>query len=183
VTIWIDADSLPREARQIVGRRAGGSGQGDPIRAVFVANRNLALPAGRNLAAVIVGPAAANRPVSDAASDAAAGDGPVDAGDTDDHIMRSAVPGDIVVTRDIPLAARAIGAGLVALNDRGDLWTADTVRERLSLRDHAAALRQMGAAEPSPRARTYGPRDVKAFADALDRAIVMARRLNPRTSS
>lgn len=179
MTLWADADSLPREVKDLIGRRAGSSGGEFPIRAVFVANRPMPLPPGKNLQAIIVGPAGATaRKSPGPASAAAAGPGTMAAPESaatwdnaDDYIMSAAVAGDILVTRDIPLAARAVEKGVVALNDRGVLWTADTVRERVSLRDHMAALRELGAAPPPSKSRGFSPKDVKAFADALDKAI------------
>jgi len=178
MTIWADADSLPREVKDLIGRRAGSSGGEFPIRAVFVANRPMPLPPGKNLQAIIVGPAGATARPAQTATEA-----PVPTWDNaDDYIMSAAYYGDILITRDIPLAARAIAKGITALNDRGDLWTADAVRERASLRDHMAALRDLGVAPPSPKSRSYGLKDVRAFANALDKAIHMAataHRLQP----
>lgn len=183
MTIWADADSLPREVKELIGRRAGGmidashantaAGPDEArIRAVFVANRPIPLPPGKNLQAVTVGPAGASaRP--QAASETNHGIGDVTA---DDYIIGHAAAHDILVTRDIPLAARAIAADVIAINDRGDLWTADSVRERLSLRNHMEALRDAGAAPPSSRARSFGPKEANAFANALDKAIRAALR-------
>lgn len=92
----------------------------------------------------------------------------------DDYIVSSAEQGDILITRDIPLAARALERGIVVINDRGALWTVDSVRERLSLRDHMTALRELGVAPPPAARRGFGPKELKAFADALDRAIQAA---------
>ena len=80
-------------------------------------------------------------------------------------------PADLVVTRDIPLAERVAGRGVAALNDRGDLFTAENAAERRSLRDRMADLRAAGLAPESPRASARTARDAKKFADALDRAI------------
>jgi len=127
----------------------------------------LPLPPGKNLQAVIVGKAAAQagglstQPERDT----------LERDTADDYIIASAAPGDILVTRDIPLAARALERGLVALNDRGVIWTADSARERASVRDHMAALRELGVAPPLPKGRLFDRKDLKAFADALDKAI------------
>jgi uncharacterized protein YaiI (UPF0178 family) len=182
VTLWADADSLPREVKDLIGRRAGSSNGDFPIRAVFVANRPMPLPPGKNLQAVIVGPAGASakparKEAAPQALNAAPAEEPAPSNapaawdNADDYIMAAAAAGDVLVTRDIPLAARAVEKGIVALNDRGVLWTADSVRERVSLRDHMAALRELGAAPPPSKSRTFGPKEVKAFADALDKAI------------
>ena len=149
MTIWADADSLPREARELIARRCKPGGPA----AVFVANRPVPLPPGPSLTALVVG-----------AADGAA----------DGYIMDNARRGDLVVTRDIPLAARLVDAGIVAINDRGDIWNDGTVRERLSARDHAAALRDAGLAPPLSRGRTYGQKERAAFAAALDKALRLA---------
>jgi uncharacterized protein YaiI (UPF0178 family) len=174
VTLWADADSLPREVKELIGRRAGSSAGDFPIRAVFVANRPMPLPPGKNLQAIIVGPAGATARPPQTPADAPA----TNWDNADDYIMSAANPGDVLVTRDIPLAARAIAKGITALNDRGDLWTADAVRERASLRDHMAALRELGVAPISPKNRSFGPKDVRAFADALDKALRAASAAN-----
>ncbi|MBU0926279.1 MAG: DUF188 domain-containing protein [Spirochaetes bacterium] len=182
MTLWADADSLPREVKDLIGRRASSSSGDFPIRAVFVANRSMPLPPGKNLYAVIVGPAGASaKPPAEASKPPAEASKPPSVtsaspaakacDNADDYIMDSASPGDVLVTRDLPLAARAVEKGLVAINDRGTLWTAGALRERVSLRDHMATLRELGVAPPSPKGRGFGPKDVKAFADALDKAI------------
>jgi hypothetical protein len=183
MTIWADADSLPREVKNLIARRVGsprgGSPQGEKsgeaaTRAVFVANRPLALPPGNNLIAVTVGPAGAScsADVQDSAPSRAEASGFVSA---DDYILSAAKTGDILITRDIPLAAKALEAGIVAMNDRGALWTEGGLRERLSLRDHMTSLRELGIAPPSAKGRNYGPKEARAFADALDRAIAKSR--------
>ncbi|MBN2873521.1 MAG: DUF188 domain-containing protein [Spirochaetales bacterium] len=172
MTLWADADSLPREVKDLIGRRAGSSTAEFPIRAIFVANRSIPLPPGKNLQAVIVGPAGASAKPSRLASPAGTETTLKTATESaDEYILASAKPGDILVTRDIPLATRAVELGILAINDRGALWTRDEVRERLSLRDHMEALRASGLAPASQRSRTFGPKEVKAFADALDKAI------------
>jgi len=155
MTIWVDADSLPREAKALIGRRASRSSPVLPLQAVFVANRKVPLPPGNNISALIVPPGEGN---------------------ADERMLVEATAGDMIITRDIPLASRAVAAGIITLNDRGELWTADTVRERLSVRDHMAALREAGLATGLDKARSYGQKETKAFADALDRAISMALR-------
>ncbi|HAE23362.1 MAG TPA: hypothetical protein DCG47_13735 [Spirochaetaceae bacterium] len=171
MTLWADADSLPKEVRELVARRASLPASG--IRAVFVANRKLPLPPGANLTAVIVGRAGSTAKKTaepETAPNKAAAE------DADSYILARASAGDIIVTRDIPLASRAIAQGLIALNDRGELWTADTVRERLSLRDHAEALRKAGLVPELNRNRLFGPKERGAFANALDKALLQARR-------
>lgn len=148
MTIWADADSLPPEVRALIARRAARSSVQPGIRAVFAANHPIPVPAGAELIVVEGGKA----------------------DEADDRILALAAPGDLVVTRDIPFAARLVDAGIAVINDRGDEWTRDTVRTRLSERDFMADLRASGLSRMN-RGRSYGPRELKSFADALDRAL------------
>lgn len=85
----------------------------------------------------------------------------------DGIIAQGAGPGDLVVTADIPLAARVVDKGAWGLNPRGELYTRENVQARLSLRNMLYELREGGV-------RTGGPaplhqRDRNAFAAQLDR--------------
>lgn len=85
----------------------------------------------------------------------------------DREIIERIMPGDLVVTQDIPLAAQALERGAEALHPRGERYTRDAIAERLSIRDFMDELRGAGV-------NTGGPpplhaRDRQAFAAALDR--------------
>lgn len=75
---------------------------------------------------------------------------------------------DLVITRDIPLAEKLVEQGVAVMNDRGRLFEQQSIRELRSLRDARAAIREQGL-ETMNRAVTYGRRELKAFADTLDR--------------
>ena len=81
--------------------------------------------------------------------------------------------GDLVVTQDIPLAARVIERGAVALNPRGERYTPDNMAERLSLRNFMEELRGAGAQTGGPAA--LHARDRQAFANQLDRWLATRR--------
>ena len=85
----------------------------------------------------------------------------------DNEIVRRLEAGDLVITADIPLAAEVIEKGGEALNPRGELYTRDNIRERLSMRDFMDTLRSSGVDTGGPAA--LGPRDRQAFGNALDR--------------
>jgi hypothetical protein len=101
----------------------------------------------------------------------------VDAGPdvADDWIAERAGPGDIVVTSDIPLADRCLKAGAQALKSNGQPFTADSIGSALAGREIGEHLRSMGVATSGPQ--PFGPKDRSAFLQALDRAVVMARRV------
>jgi uncharacterized protein YaiI (UPF0178 family) len=154
VTIWVDGDSLPRDLRELLLRRKGKElSPGEAVELRFVSGRPL--PDIPSVLTVSV------EPGPDAA---------------DEAILAAALPGDLVVTRDIPLASRAVSKGLACINERGDVFSESTVAERRSLRDAAAELRLLGIAPASPRGNSRTPRDVKRFADALDRTLAGLRR-------
>src|SRR3569833_1642837 len=66
--------------------------------------------------------------------------------------------GDLVITADIPLAAAVIEKGAQALNPRGELYTANTIRERLSVRDFMDQLRGSGVNTGGPPALSAADR-------------------------
>jgi uncharacterized protein len=92
----------------------------------------------------------------------------------DAYIGEHAAAGDVAVTADIPLAAVLVEKGVVVLDPRGELYSEENVRERLSVRDFMESLR--GAGVETGGAKPYGPRDKQAFAAALDRVLAAARR-------
>jgi uncharacterized protein YaiI (UPF0178 family) len=77
--------------------------------------------------------------------------------------------GDMVITQDIPLAAALVDKGIRVLNDRGVVYTEQNVKARLGQRNQMAELRAMGILGDG--GNRFGPREVKAFADAYDREL------------
>ena len=91
----------------------------------------------------------------------------------DDAIVERARSGDLVVTQDIPLAARVLANGAQAINPRGDRYTPDNIAERLSMRNFMDELRGAGVQTGGPAA--FNARDRQAFASQLDRWIASRR--------
>jgi uncharacterized protein YaiI (UPF0178 family) len=144
VKILVDADSCPRPARELILRSSRRTG----IKAFFVANRPIPGIRGSTLVMDICPPGE---------------------GSADDRILELAEPGDLALTRDIPLAARLVDASVTVMDDRGRLFTRENIRERLSLRDFVVGLAENGL-DPE-RVPSYGMRERKAFADGLDRVL------------
>lgn len=94
---------------------------------------------------------------------------PKDMDAADKYIADKVASQDLVITTDLPLAAAVVKKGATALNPRGELYTAQNVRERLSLRDFMSGLREIGVdtGGPSP----FGNKDKQRFAAALDRLL------------
>lgn len=87
----------------------------------------------------------------------------------DRYIAEHAESGDLVVTQDIPLAALLVPKQVAVLDPRGDEHTAETIGERLSVRDYMEALRMAGTVTSGPA--PYDGRAKQAFAAALDRVL------------
>ncbi len=101
----------------------------------------------------------------------------VDAGPdiADDWIAERAGPGDVVITADIPLADRCLKAGAQALKSNGQPFTADSIGSALAGRMVGEHLRSMGVATSGPP--PFGPTDRSKFLQALDQAVVRARKV------
>ncbi len=92
----------------------------------------------------------------------------------DDYIAEHALAGDLVVTQDIPLAAVLVPRQVVVLDPRGQEHTAETVGERLSIRDFMDRVRSAGGVTGGPP--PFDGRAKQAFAAALDRALTRLAR-------
>ena len=97
------------------------------------------------------------------------------ADEADKWIAERAGPGDVVVTGDIPLAARAVEAGAKVLKHNGEALTQANIGNTLATRDLMADLR---AADPFRQGggRAFSKADRSRFLDALDRAVRSAAR-------
>jgi len=140
--VWVDADACPVVIKEILFKAAERTG----VQTTFVANQPMQIPVSPYIAFVQVG------------------SGP----DVADHeIVKRLDPGDLVITADIPLAADAIEKGGHALNPRGELYSADNIGSRLSMRDFMESLRANGIDTGGPPALNKGDR--QAFANQLDK--------------
>lgn len=92
------------------------------------------------------------------------------ADEADRHIADSVAPGDVVVTSDMPLAAKVVAAGARVIRPDGSLLSDRNIGEALAMRDLMADLR---AADPFRQGggRVFGAPDRSRFLDALDRLL------------
>jgi uncharacterized protein YaiI (UPF0178 family) len=88
----------------------------------------------------------------------------------DDWIAERARRGDVVITADVPLAARAVKAGADAIAPNGKPFTPASIGNTLATRNLMADLRSAGAITGGPN--PFSPRDRSQFLSALDVAIV-----------
>jgi len=150
--IYVDADACPKPIKEILFRAAERTAT--PL--VLVANHDLPLRQSRHVSFLRV---ASGFDVAD------------------NEIVDRLEAGDLVVTGDIPLAAEVIERQGRALSPRGELFTRDNIRARLTMRDLMESLRASGI--DSGGQSPLSSADRKAFADQLDR--LLARRDNPRS--
>ena len=92
----------------------------------------------------------------------------------DDWIAERAGPSDVVITADIPLAQRALAAGAQALHPTGKVFSPDNIGGALASRAIGEHLRSFGAVTTGPP--PFAPADRSRFLQALDAAVVKARR-------
>jgi uncharacterized protein YaiI (UPF0178 family) len=140
--IWIDADACPKPIKELLFRAA----ERRKIVLTLVANKAIGFPTSGWVRGIQV---AAGPDVAD------------------QEIVRLLEPGDLVVTADIPLTAEVIEKGGFALDPRGDFFSEENIRERLSLRNFLDELRSGGVETGGPAA--FSGKDKQAFANQLDR--------------
>lgn len=92
----------------------------------------------------------------------------------DDWIAEQSGPGDIVVTSDIPLAARCVAKQAKVMDPKGRVFTDADIGEALAMRDLFDELRQTGAITGGPR--PMAGKDVSKFLGKLDELINAVRR-------
>ncbi|QRG08577.1 YaiI/YqxD family protein [Xanthobacter dioxanivorans] len=153
IALYLDADACPvkEEAYKVAFRHQ--------VRVFVVANTPLAVPRDPMVERVIV----------PAGPDAA-----------DDFIASRARRGDVVVTADIPLAARCVAAGADVIGPTGKPFTKDSIGMALATRNLMEDLRSAGTVTTGPR--PFAPRDRSAFLSALDLAFVRLKRAGFSTS-
>lgn len=140
--IWVDADACPKIIKSILYRAA----ERMSISMILVANSPLKIPSSPYIDTIQVS----------SGFDVA-----------DKHIVNAMQGGDLVITADIPLAAEAIEKGGHALNPRGEFYTTENIRQRLTMRDFMDELRGSGVNTGGPPSLSHSDR--QSFANELDR--------------
>ncbi|NOQ77283.1 MAG: YaiI/YqxD family protein [Methylococcaceae bacterium] len=142
--IWVDADACPVVNKDILCRAA----ERTEVFTTFVANQFIRLAPSRYIKFIQV---ARGFDVAD------------------NEIVQRVESTDLVITGDIPLAAEVIEKGCVALNHRGELYTAQNIKECLNMRDFMDTLRSSGLETGGPSALSQSDR--QAFANQLDKIL------------
>ena len=142
--IWVDADACPVVIKDILFRAA----KRTQIQTILVANSSIQIPKSEFISMLQVG----------AGFDVA-----------DNEIVAQMNAGDLVITSDIPLAADVIEKGGFAISVRGEMFTPDNIKSRLSMRDFMDELRQTGVHSGGQAA--FSHTDRQAFANKLDQLL------------
>jgi uncharacterized protein len=142
--IWVDADACPAPIKEILYRTA----RRLQVGLTLVANQSMQVPSGKLIRLITV---------------------PEGADIADDKIVEMLAPGDVVITGDIPLAARVVENSAIAIGVRGELFDENSVHDRLASRDLMEQFRSEGidTRGPSPLTKKH----LQTFANTLDRTL------------
>ena len=147
--IWVDADACPVAVKEVLFRAA----MRLKLTTTLVANQYLRTPNSPYLKAIQV-------------------PGGFDV--ADDYIEAALASGDLVITQDIPLAAKVVELGATALSPRGVLFDKESVRAHLARRNFMEDMRGAGLVTGGPE--PLNNQDVAAFANQLDRLLTRLNR-------
>jgi uncharacterized protein YaiI (UPF0178 family) len=142
--IWIDADACPKLVKEIIYKISHRL----QLEVVLVANKSMFIPPSPLIRQVRV---------------------KLGADVADNYIVEHVRENDIVITADLPLAAFIVEKNAIGLNVRGEIYTEDNVRERLSMRDFMKELRDNGVITGGPE--SFGPKDAERFTNALNKIL------------
>lgn len=143
--IWVDADACPKVVKEILFRVADRT----KVQVTLVANQSLITPKSPFIKSIRV---ASGFDVAD------------------NYIMQEVQKDDLIITADIPLAAEVIEKGGHALNPRGELYSTETIKQKLVMRDLMDELRGSGA-ETGGGPPPLNQRDRREFANQLDKFV------------
>jgi len=141
VTLFIDGDAFPNLLKPIVLRSIERLG----VPTKVIANKKITIGASKHIEYIIV----------DQGADEA-----------DHHIVEMCQAGDLVITADIPLADRIITKEAHAIDHRGELYSAENIKQYLAMRNLMESIRESGEMTKGPKA--FGTKDAHAFANQFN---------------
>ncbi|MWN05276.1 YaiI/YqxD family protein [Gilliamella sp. Pas-s95] len=141
MNIWIDADACPSPIKEILYRVANRKA----IYTTLIANQRLTIPLSPYIKTLQV----------EKGFDIA-----------DNKIIELVKTNDLVITSDIPLASDVLNKGAFVLTPRGEKYTLDTIKERLTMRDFMETMRASGIQSKGPT--MFSNKDREKFANQLD---------------
>ena len=151
--IYIDADACPNLIKQTLFKVS----ERRKIELILVANQFIRTPDSPLISSILV-------------------PGGFDV--ADEKIVEMVQPNDFVITADIPLADFAVEKGAIAISPRGKLFTSQTIKQALAMRNLMTDLRDEGAIGGGPP--PFGPKDQQHFANQLDKFVTKQLKLQGR---
>lgn len=142
--IWVDADACPNFIKQIIFKAAIKR----MITVCCVANQLITVPASVFIKRVQV----------QSGFDKA-----------DQYIIEKSQKNDLVITADILLADSCVSKGAIVLNPRGQLYTSNTIKQALAIRNFNESLRDTGISAGGPAPLT--PKDIQTFSQHFDKIL------------
>ena len=140
--IWVDADACPVVIKEILFKAA----KRTEVETTLVANQTISIPSSTYIKFLLV---------------------PAGFDVADNEIVKQCNAGDLVITADIPLAAEVIEKGGHALNPRGEMYSANSIKAKLTMRDFMDTMRSSGIQTGGPSALNKSDR--MKFANELDK--------------
>jgi len=147
--IWVDADACPVPVKEILFRAA----ERTQTPTILVANIKMQVPKSAYISSIQV----------DSGADVA-----------DAYIVDAMQQGDVVITADVPLAADVIAKEGVAISPRGSLFSPETIKAQLTMRNFMDELRGGGVVTGGQAAFNHSDR--QAFANQLDKILTQYRK-------
>ncbi|OUR96934.1 DUF188 domain-containing protein [Halobacteriovorax marinus] len=144
IKIWIDADACPKMVKEVIFKASFRL----QLPVCLVANSYMSVPPESLITSIQV----------DKGADVA-----------DFYIVEHVGINDLVITADIPLAALVVEKNATAINPRGELYTEENVKERLSMRDFMQDLRDSGVNTGGPA--PFGLKDKERFANSFNKIL------------
>ncbi len=142
--IWVDADACPAVIKEILYKAA----ESKKIKVTLAANNHFRIPKSSFIHFLQV---------------------PHGQDGADNRIADKSASGDLVITSDIALAARIVEKRGLALNPHGEVYSEDTIKEKLSIGGFLNNMRSGGVDTGGSSA--LSPRDRQAFENRLDRLL------------
>ena len=142
LTIWVDGDACPNTIKSVLFRAA----EKRQLNLRLIANQTIFTPPSKFIRAIRVS-------------------GGFDV--ADNYIVQHMQAGDLVITGDIPLAAKVIECLGMVINPRGETYSQENIGEKLAMRNFMEGMRDNGLV--SGGAAPMAAKDVQCFANALDR--------------
>lgn len=150
MTVWVDADACPKQIKAILFRAAERTG----VHLCLVANQAMQTPPFKNITSVQV---AQGFDVAD------------------NEIVRRAQANDLVISSDIPLADELITKKVQVLSPRGEMFSANSIKAKLNMRDFMDTMRSSGIHTGGPT--QFSETDKREFANALDRYLAQQAKI------